>query len=61
MASTVVKPVGRAPFAARFGMRLVVIAYLFLLVAWPVSLVAVNTFDGGPGALREYDAVGNGR
>jgi sulfate transport system permease protein len=49
----VVKPVGRAPFAARFGMRLVAIAYLFLLVAWPVSLVAVNTFDGGPGALVE--------
>ena len=53
MASTVVRPVGRAPIAARVGMRLVVIAYLFLLVAWPVSLVAVNTFDGGPGALVE--------
>ena len=54
MASTVVaKPVGGAPLAVRIGMRLVVVAYLFLLVAWPVSLVAVNTFDGGPGALLE--------
>ena len=47
------KPVGGSPAAVRVGMRLVVIAYLFLLVAWPVSLVAVNTFDGGPGALLE--------
>ncbi len=54
MASSVVaKPVGGAPFAVRVGMRLVVVAYLFLLVAWPVTLVAVNTFDGGPGALLE--------
>jgi sulfate/thiosulfate transport system permease protein len=38
---------------ARVALRLVVVAYLFLLVAWPVSLVAVNTFDGGPTALVE--------
>jgi len=31
----------------------IVVAYLFLLVAWPVSLVAVNTFDGGPQALLD--------
>ncbi|WP_110240953.1 sulfate ABC transporter permease [Nocardioides gilvus] len=30
-----------------------VVTYLFLLVAWPVSLVAVNTFDGGPQALLD--------
>ena len=27
--------------------RVIVIVYLVLLVAWPVSLVAVNTFEGG--------------
>src|SRR3546814_21168120 len=27
--------------------RLIVSAYLFLLVAWPVSLVATNTFSDG--------------
>jgi sulfate transport system permease protein len=27
--------------------RAIVVAYLFLLVAWPVSLVVVKTFDGG--------------
>ncbi|GGD20750.1 sulfate ABC transporter permease [Nocardioides daphniae] len=31
----------------------IVVAYLFLLVAWPVSLVVVNTFDGGPQAFLE--------
>ena len=34
-------------------MRLVVVAYLFLLVAWPVSLVAKNTFADGTTSLRE--------
>jgi sulfate transport system permease protein len=28
-------------------LRLLVIAYLFFLVAWPVSLVVTNTFDEG--------------
>jgi sulfate/thiosulfate transport system permease protein len=36
----------------RYVLRLVVAAYLFLLVAWPVSLVARNTFDGGLDNLR---------
>ncbi len=27
--------------------RLIVVGYLFLLVVWPVSLVALRTFDGG--------------
>lgn len=31
----------------------IVVAYLFLLVAWPVSLVVVNTFDGGPEAFLQ--------
>lgn len=30
-----------------------VVAYLFLLVAWPVSLVVTNTFDGGPQAFLD--------
>ena len=45
----------------RYVLRLVVVAYLFLLVAWPVSLVAENTFDGGlenlRGILEDPDTV----
>ena len=33
-------------------LRFIAAAYLFFLVAWPVSLVAVNTFDGGFGSIR---------
>lgn len=40
-----------ASHVVRWLLRLVVIAYLFLLVAWPVSLVALNAFDGGASAL----------
>jgi sulfate transport system permease protein len=36
----------------RWVLRLVVAAYLFLLVAWPVSLVAEHTFEGGLDNLR---------
>ncbi len=36
----------------RYVLRLIVAAYLILLVAWPVSLVAKNTFDGGLDNLR---------
>ena len=32
---------------ARNALRLVVVAYLGLLIAWPLSLVVKNTFDGG--------------
>jgi sulfate transport system permease protein len=46
-------PVDVRGVAVRWTLRLVVIAYLFLLVAWPVSLVVTHTFAGGPGALRE--------
>ena len=35
-----------------YVLRLIVVAYLFLLVAWPVSLVAKNTFDDGLDDLR---------
>lgn len=37
----------------RNGMRFVVVAYLVLLIAWPLSLVVKNTFDGGFTNLRE--------
>jgi sulfate/thiosulfate transport system permease protein len=36
----------------RWALRLVVAVYLFLLVAWPVSLVVKHTFDGGLDNLR---------
>ena len=35
-----------------YVLRLVATAYLFFLVAWPVSLVAVHTFDGGFSSIR---------
>lgn len=43
-------PVRRSPVT--WVLRLVVIAYLALLVAWPVSLVATNTFANGLDSLR---------
>jgi sulfate transport system permease protein len=33
-------------------LRIIVTAYLFFLVAWPVSLVVTNTFDDGLGSIR---------
>ncbi|NPC98521.1 sulfate ABC transporter permease [Nocardioides sp. zg-DK7169] len=38
---------------ATYLIRLVVVVYLVLLVAWPVALVATNTFDGGLDSVRE--------
>ena len=38
---------------ATYLLRLIVIAYLVLLVAWPVVLVGVNAFDGGFDTIRE--------
>ncbi|HET6771742.1 MAG TPA: sulfate ABC transporter permease subunit [Acidimicrobiales bacterium] len=38
--------------ASRHVLRAIVAAYLFLLVAWPVSLVAKNTFANGLTDLR---------
>ncbi len=43
-------PTQRSP--GRYLMRLIVAAYLFLLVAWPVFLVAQRTFEGGLDNLR---------
>ena len=37
----------------RNGMRTVVVAYLVLLIAWPLWLVVKNTFDGGFDNLRD--------
>ena len=37
----------------RWALRLIVGAYMFLLVAWPVSLVIKNAFDGGLDNLRD--------
>ncbi|WP_228387725.1 MULTISPECIES: sulfate ABC transporter permease [unclassified Nocardioides] len=38
---------------ATYLMRLVVVTYLVLLVAWPVVLVGTNTFDDGLTSVRE--------
>ncbi len=35
-----------------YARRLIVVAYLFLLIVWPVSLVVIKTFDGGLGNLQ---------
>lgn len=47
--------------AGTYVRRGLVIAYLFLLVVWPVSLVVVKTFDGGltnlQDALTDSDVV----
>jgi sulfate transport system permease protein len=40
------------PSTTTYLLRILVTAYLFLLVAWPVSLVAVNTFDEGLTSIR---------
>lgn len=41
--------VRKGPFT--YVLRLLVITYLVLLVAWPVALVVTNTFDGGTDSL----------
>lgn len=50
MASTVVV---RDNPTVRWGLRLLVITYLFLLVVWPSSLVVQHTFADGLGGLRD--------
>ncbi len=40
------------PGLTTYALRLVAASYLLLLVAWPVSLVAVNTFSDGLGSLQ---------
>lgn len=43
----------RRPWLARYVVRAIVIAYLFFLVAWPVSLVAQKALADGPGAILD--------
>ena len=43
----------------RFVLRAVVVAYLVLLVAWPVSLVVTHTFEDGLSALSDAFADPN--
>ncbi len=58
--SSTARPDGAAPAqrgsswgrtALRWSLRTVAVAYLFFLVAWPVTLVVTHTFEGGPEAL----------
>ena len=44
---------GTRAAVVRNGMRVVVVGYLVLLIAWPLSLVVRNTFDGGLANLRD--------
>jgi sulfate/thiosulfate transport system permease protein len=41
----------REPAGVRWALRLLAVAYVFFLVAWPVSLVARHTFADGTQAL----------
>ena len=58
--SRVVTPVGRRG-PGRYVLRLVVVTYLFFLVAWPLYLVGRNTFADGTedlvGILTDPDVV----
>ncbi|MCU1393781.1 MAG: sulfate transporter [Ilumatobacteraceae bacterium] len=42
----------RSPRAVRYLFRVLVVGYLFVIVAWPVSLVAKNTFADGWSSMR---------
>jgi sulfate/thiosulfate transport system permease protein len=44
----------RVSTPVRWLLRLVAVGYVFFLVAWPVSLVAVRTFEGG---IAEFLAI----
>lgn len=44
--------VGNRSRAITWGLRLVVVAYLLLLVAWPTGLIARNTFADGFGGMQ---------
>ena len=51
----------RQPSRLRWPLRILVVAYLFLLIIWPVALVATETFADGLGpvldALRQPEVV----
>ncbi|MFO6452790.1 MULTISPECIES: sulfate ABC transporter permease [unclassified Aeromicrobium] len=47
-----IQRISRRKGPVTYALRLFVIAYLFLLVAWPVSLVVTNTFENGFDALN---------
>jgi sulfate/thiosulfate transport system permease protein len=49
----------RTPPTLRFFLRLLVVGYLVLLVAWPVSLVVTHTFADGFTALSDAFADAN--
>jgi len=48
----VANPHLREPVAVRWLLRVVAIGYVFMLVAWPTSLIARNTFADGMTGLR---------
>ena len=43
----------RGPWPVRYLFRFIAVAYLFMLVAWPVSLVAKNTFADGWSSMHK--------
>ena len=61
MASTRSTMVGTGNPALKWGLRLVVVGYLFLLVAWPSALIVRRAFEGGVSAfvdaLQDPDVV----
>ena len=42
----------REPTGVRWGLRLLALGYVFMLVAWPTSLIVQNTFADGLTTLR---------
>lgn len=53
MASATIPASRRSHPVLKWALRAIVVTYLFFLVAWPVSLVVTNTFEGGPQALLD--------
>ena len=42
----------REPTGVRWGLRLLALGYVFMLVAWPTSLIVKNTFADGLVSLQ---------
>ena len=53
MASTSNVVGSQGPPVIKWGLRVLVVGYLFLLVAWPTSLVVQRTFEDGFNSLTE--------